>query len=51
MEKHQLIMEPLTSEDAEQLLGYIEIILNEVYVEPKRLDALAKKRKELEEKG
>lgn len=51
LEKHQLVIEPISPEDAEQLLVYLEILLNEVYVEPKRLDSLTKKRKELEEKG
>lgn len=50
LEKHQLITDPVSPEDTEQLLGYLEILLNEVYVEPKRLDNLAKKRKELEKK-
>ncbi len=47
LEKHQLVIEPVSPEDAEQLLGYLEILLNEAYVEPKHLDELAKKRKEL----
>ncbi len=51
LSKHELIVDPVSKEDAEQLLGYLEIILNEVYVEPKRLDSLAKKRKELEKEG
>lgn len=49
--KHELIADPVSKEDAKQLLGYLEILLNEVYVEPKRLDDLAEKREELEEKG
>jgi hypothetical protein len=51
LEKHHLILEPMSSDDAEQLLGYVEIILNEVYVEPKRLDGLTKKREELKKKA
>ena len=50
LEKHQLFVEPVSSEDSEQLVGYVQIILNEVYVEPKRLDRLTKKRKELGKK-
>lgn len=46
--KHELIVDPVSKDDAEQLLGYLEILLSEVYVEPKRLDSLTKKRKELE---
>lgn len=47
LQKHELITEAVSLEDAEQLLSYLEILLNEVYVEPKRLDALAQKRKDL----
>jgi hypothetical protein len=50
LEKHQLAIEPVLPEDAEQLLGYLEILLNEAYVEPKHLDTLTKKREELEKK-
>lgn len=48
--KHELIIDPVSKEGAEQLLGYLEMLLNEVYVEPQRLDSLAKRRKELEKK-
>lgn len=48
--KHELVTDPISKEDAEELLGYLELLLHEVYVEPKRLDALAKKREELENK-
>lgn len=47
LEKHQLIIEPIAAEDAEQLVGYVQIILDEVYVEPQRLDDLTKNRKKL----
>lgn len=50
LEKHQLIMDKVLGEDAEQLLGYLEILLNEVYSEPGHLDRLAKKRKALNKK-
>lgn len=50
LEKHQLVIDPVSRDDAEQLLGYLEILLNEIYVESRRLDTLAKKRKELEKK-
>lgn len=46
--KHELIPDVVERDDAEQLLGYLEILLNEVYVEPKRLEGLAKKREQLE---
>lgn len=48
MAKHEMMADPVIKEDAEQLVSYLEILLNEVYVEPKRLDSLAEKRKELE---
>lgn len=44
--KHQRI-ESVSKEDAEQLLTYLEVILNDIYVEPKRLESLTQKRKEL----
>jgi hypothetical protein len=49
--KHELLPESVTKANAEQLLGYLEILLNEVYVEPKRLDSLTKKREELKKKA
>ena len=48
--KHELVTDPISEEDAEQLLSYLELLLHEVYVESKRLDSLTKKRKELEKK-
>lgn len=48
--KHEPIHESVSKEDAEQLLTYLEVILNHVYVEPKRLDSLIQKRKQLEKK-
>jgi hypothetical protein len=48
--KHELLTDPVSPEDAEQLLGYLEILLNEIYAEPERLDKLAKKLKKLEKK-
>ncbi len=48
--KHELIIDPISQEDAEQIYGYLELLLHEVYVEPVRLDALTKKRKELGKK-
>lgn len=47
LQKHEFLTETVSAEDAEQLLGYLEILLNEVYVEPKRLDALTQKHKDL----
>jgi len=51
LEKHELLVESVSSEDAKQLVGYVQIILNEVYVEPKRLDALTRKRNQLGKKN
>lgn len=48
--KHQRI-ESVSKEDAEQLLAYLEVILNHIYVEPKRLDALRQKREQIEKKA
>ena len=45
--KHVPLAEAVSKEDANQLLAYLEVILNDVYVEPKRLADLTKKRKEL----
>jgi hypothetical protein len=49
--KHKPLTESVSKEDAEQLLLYLEMILNAVYVEPKRFDALRQKRKQLEKKS
>jgi len=49
--KHELVPDVVEKEDAEQLLTYLEAILNAVYVEPERLSRLAQKRKQLEKKG
>lgn len=49
--KHEQPMpEAVTKEDAEQLLTYLEAILNAIYIEPKRLAALAQKREQLKKK-
>jgi hypothetical protein len=48
--KHKPIAEPVTREDADQLAGYLRAILEHVYVEPAKLDALEEKRKELGKK-
>lgn len=45
--KHTPIAEPVSKKDANQLVAYLEVILNDVYVEPKRLAALGKKREGL----
>ncbi|GAG40223.1 unnamed protein product, partial [marine sediment metagenome] len=42
--KHELVPDAVEKEEAEQLLAYLEAILNAVYVEPKRLDSLRQKR-------
>lgn len=46
--KHELIPDVVEKDDAEQLLTYLEVLLNDVYVEPKRLDSLRHKREQIE---
>jgi len=46
--KHKPLTESVSPEDAEQLLEYLSMILDHVYVEPARLEALKKKRKQIE---
>jgi len=48
--KHKAVHEPVSKEDAEELMRYLENVLDHVYVEPKRLDDLIQKRKQLEGK-
>jgi hypothetical protein len=48
--KHKPLDEPVSKEDVELLLRYLEDILNHVYVEPTRLDSLVQKRKQLDKK-
>lgn len=48
--KHQLIHEAVTREEAEQLLSYLEQILDTVYVEEKQLSDLTQKLKQVESK-
>jgi hypothetical protein len=48
--KHSPITDEILKEDAEQLVAYLDKILNEVYIEPKRFDALRQKREQIEEK-
>jgi hypothetical protein len=47
---HEDMPEAITKEDAEQLLTYLAAILNAIYIEPKRLAALAQKREQIEKK-
>lgn len=49
--KHEPIADAISKEDAEQLVTYLDKILNEVYVEPKRFDALRQKRKQIEKQS
>lgn len=49
--KHEPIADAVSKEDAEQLVAYLDKILNEVYVEPKRFDALRQKRKQIEKES
>lgn len=48
--KHEPIPDAVSKEDAEQLQAYLEILLNDVYVEPKRLERLKQKREQVEKK-
>lgn len=45
--KHKPLSEPVSQEDADELLVYLTSVLDHVYVEPKRLDDLTLKRKQL----
>lgn len=54
--KHELAPDVVEKEDAEELMTYLEAILNAVYVEPKRLERLSvarlsRKRENLRKKG
>lgn len=48
--KHEPIPDVVTREDSEQLLTYLEMLLDTVYVEPKRLASLIQKREQIEKK-
>jgi len=48
--KHKPISESVSKKDAEQLLTYLEVILNDVYIEPKRLATLGQKRQRIKKK-
>ena len=45
--KHKLNTQEILDEDAKQLLTYLDVILNDVYVEPKRLEEFKKKRNDI----
>jgi hypothetical protein len=47
---HEDVPEAITKEDSEQLLTYLEALLNAIYVEPKRLIEMAQKHKQLKKK-
>lgn len=47
MVAHEDIPESIVSEDSEQLLTYLESLLDDVYVKPARLTVLSQKRKQL----
>jgi len=49
--KHELVPDVVTKEDAEELLAYLEAIMNDVYVVRERLSRLRQKRKQLEKRG
>jgi len=46
--KHEFILDPVSKEEAEQLLGYMGVLLDHVYVEPRKLADLTEKRKRKE---
>jgi len=46
--KHEFVSEAVSREDAEELLGYLEALLDHVYVQPARLAVLKRKRKQSE---
>ncbi len=45
--KHKTLAESVSKDDAEQLLTYLEVILNDVYVEPKRLESFKQRREQI----
>jgi transcription elongation factor Elf1 len=45
--KHEFVHQPLSREDAEELISYLEDILDEVYVKPARRAELRQKREQL----
>lgn len=45
--KHELISEPVTEAEAQELLGYVGDLLHAIYVQPKRLSQMTAKREEL----
>jgi hypothetical protein len=49
--KHKTLAESVSKDDAEQLLTYLEMILNAVYVEPQKFDGLKQKREKIEKKS
>lgn len=49
--KHKPIAESVTKDDAEELLTYLDDILNHVYVEPAHYKARKEKREEIENKS
>jgi hypothetical protein len=51
MTKHAPIVDPVSRDDADQLLTYLNAVLDHVYVQPVRLDALRQKRKQIDPKG
>ena len=44
---HEVVVNDISREDAEQLLAYVRILFDNIYVQPKKLAALSQKRKEL----
>lgn len=49
--KHEPIAESVSKDDAEELLTYLEDILNHVYVEQARYEALKQKREQIKKKS
>jgi hypothetical protein len=46
--KHEEITEPITNEDCEQLIAYLNSIIERVFIEPKRFERLKGKRNKIE---
>ncbi|MGD0780855.1 MAG: DUF4145 domain-containing protein [Dehalococcoidales bacterium] len=48
--KHKLLDSSISKDESNQVIGFLELLLHEVYIEPAHLDALTKKRENLKKK-
>ena len=46
--KHEIIEDAVTKEEAEELLKYLEDLLDNIYIQPQRMSDLTQKRKQIE---